>query len=270
MIEYRFAENDDINSLKELWFTVFQEKKEAVDLFFEKIFAPEITYVATQGDSLISMLYLLPCSINGHSACYLYGAATCVECRGQGIMANLIDFALNNCGAEICVLLPASESLYNYYEKFGFKSLFVGYKQLDRKELNAISKPYQLQELFVSGYCGIRNRVLKKDFLFWNNKHIDFSFKYNELYGAKIIKSNYGYAVAYEDNGVCKVSEIICDKQNFPYLCTDLLSEFSCEKFIFQLSLEQNFVQSQKMKFGMVKYLADYKAQNIYCGLTLD
>ena len=42
------------------------------------------------------------------------------------------------------------------------------------------------------------NLTTTQNFLCWNNKYIDFAFEYNKIYGAKVIKSNFGYAIAYE------------------------------------------------------------------------
>lgn len=270
MIEYKTALVEDIRSLKELWLSVFNDTETAVELFFQRKFTPDIAFIAKDGEQLVSMLYLLPSSVNGHKACYLYAAATKEQYRGCGIMGNLIDFALKTTDYELCVTLPATESLYEFYGKFGFQKLTCNRVNLTREELTAIAKPYQLQDLFINNYCGIRNRVLKTNFLFWNNNHIDYAFEYNKIYGAKVIKSNYGYAVAYEDNQICTVTEIICNDKNAPNLVTDILSEFSSKEFCFHLSPNQHFIKSKPETFGMVKYLSDYKPDNIYCGLTLD
>lgn len=270
MIEYRQAVEKDIVSLKELWIEVFKDKEIAVDLFFERIFNTDISYVAVDNEKLVSMLYLLPALVNGHKACYLYAAATDESYRGQGIMGNLINYALDNSDAELCVALPASESLYDFYGKFGFEKLTSNTACLSREEVTALAKPYPLSDLFISGYAGVRNRVLKDNFLFWNNNHIDYAFEYNKIYGAKVIKSNFGYAIAYEEDEVCIVLEIIAAEQNIPNLLTDILTEFSSKEFCFHLSPNQGFVKSEPVTFAMVKYLSGYKPENIYCGLTLE
>ena len=216
------------------------------------------------------MLYLFSTSVNGRKTCYLYGAATKETHRKQGIMRNLIDFSLNNTNFEMCVLLPAKESLYNFYGKLGFEKLSCNTAILKREELSSLAKPYVMQELMVNNYCGIRNRVLKDNFLFWNNKHINYAFDYNEIYGAKVIKSNYGYAVAFEEKDICYVLEFICADNNAPYLLTDLLNEYSSKEYRFHLSEKQKFIKSNSETFGMVKYLSDYRPENIYCGLTLE
>lgn len=270
MIRLRVAQSSDINSLKELFKNTFKENDEALELFFKRIFKPEICYICLDGDELIAMVYIIPTTVNSRKAGYLYAAATKDEFRGAGVMKGLIHYALSITMQELCVTLPASDSLYGYYEKLGFKPLTSNTAELNREEISEISKPYEVSENVVNGYCGIRNRVLKNNFLFWNNNHIDFAFEYNALYGAKIIKNNYGYAIAFDEGDYCYVSEFICDDKNAPYLLTDLLTEFKNEKFKFHLSPNQKFIDSRPEKFAMVKSITGYNPETIYAGLTLD
>lgn len=270
MIKLRKSEENDINSLKELFKDVFNENDEALELFFNRIFEPDICYICTEGSELISMVYIIPTTVNGRKAGYLYAAATKDEFRGAGLMKGLIHYALSITAQELCVTLPASDSLYDYYAKLGFKELTSNFAELSREEMVRLSAPYEVSENIVGGYCGIRNRVLKNNFLFWNNNFIDFAFEYNALYGGKIIKNNYGYAIAYDEGDYCYVSEFICADGNASYLFTDLLSEFKNKKFKFHLSPNQNFTGSKPERFAMVKSITGYNLESIYVGLTLE
>lgn len=270
MIKLRVSREEDVSSLKELFKSVFDENDDALELFFKRIFKPDICYVCYDGDELIAMVYIIPTTLNSRKAGYLYAAATKDEFRGAGVMKGLIHYALSITAQEVCVTLPASDSLYDYYAKLGFKELSSNTAELKRAELEAIAKPYEISELVVSGYCGIRNRVLKNNFLFWNNNFIDYAFEYNALYGAKIIKSNFGYAVAYDEGEVCYVSEFICDDKNAPYMITDLLSEFNCGKFKFHLSPNQKFIESKPKRYAMMKSITGYNPDSVYLGLALE
>lgn len=270
MLKLRISEESDINSLKELFKNVFEENDEALDLFFKRIFKPDICYVCYDGDELIAMVYIIPTTINGRKAGYLYAAATKDEFRGAGVMKGLIHYALSITAQEVCVTLPASDSLYDYYRRLGFFELTSNTAELSREEVMKLAKPYEVVELVVTGYCGIRNRVLKNNFLFWNNDFIDYAFDYNALYGAKIIKNNFGYAIAYSEGDVCNVSEFICDDKNAPYMLTELLTEFKSEKFRFHLSPNQKFIASNPERYAMMKSITGYKPETVYLGLALD
>ena len=274
MIDYSNATDNDINSLKELWLNNFEDNPKAVDLFFDRIFSPDITFVAKEGDTLVSMVYLLDTMVNGHKTAYLYAAATEKSYQGNGIMTNLVDYALNNSNAELCVTLPATASLYSFYKNLGFTPITQKTATFCRKSLENLAKSYPKEEVAVSNYCGIRNRVLKNNFLFWNNKHINYAFDYNSLYGVKVIKNNFGYAI-FDDDNISTVYEIICDDINVPYMLNDILTLTNADTFNFRLSENQQYLLSKadkvsKENYGMVRYLSDYKTDNIYANLLLD
>ena len=271
MIEMRYACTEDVNSLKELYLSSFDEKPEAVEMFFKRIFKPNNCYIACNRDELIAMVHMLPTKINGRSSRYLYAAATKEEFRGTGIMDGLLKAALSVYAPEICVTLPADEGLYEYYKRFSFKTLEINTAEFSRDEAESLSKQYDDQELVVENYCGIRNRTLKNNFLFWNNDHINYAFDYNVLYGAEVLKSNFGYAVAYKENDTCEVSEFICADDNAPFLISMLLDNFDCKKFRIRLSPNQNFFKNiHKEKFAMARYATRYEPEFIYSGLTLE
>ena len=274
MIDYSNATDNDINSLKELWLNNFEDNPKAVDLFFDRIFSPDITFVAKEGDTLVSMVYLLDTMVNGHKTAYLYAAATEKSYQGNGIMTNLVDYALNNSNSELCVTLPATASLYSFYKNLGFTPVTQKTATFSRKSLENLAKSYSNEEVAVSNYCGIRNRVLKNNFLFWNNKHINYAFDYNSLYGVKVIKNNFGY-VLFDDDNISTVYEIICDDINVPYMLNDILTLTNADTFNFRLSESQQYLLSKadkvsKENYGMVRYLSDYKTDNIYANLLLD
>lgn len=274
MIEYSNATDNDVNSLKELWLENFEDNPDSVDLFFERVFSPDISYVAKDGDAVVSMLYLINTMVNGRKAGYLYAAATKKSYQGNGLMTNLVDYALNNSDIELCVTLPATDSLYDFYGKLGFSKITQKTVFFKRDYLEKLAKKYSTEEIVVSNYCGIRNRVLKNNFLFWNNEQINYALDYNSLYGVKIIKNNFGYAL-FDDGEVCNVYEIICDDRNIPYILDDILSTANADNFTFRLSDSQQFLITQSDnvkddKYGMVRYLTEYKTDNIYANLLLD
>lgn len=119
--------NNDIFFLKEMWKNIFGDTESYVDLFFSEVQTAESTLVVKLQNKVIAMVFYpeYSCNIGGkETKCgYICGAATLPEYRGQGVMGKLLNAALEdmksrNYGA--CVLIPAGESLFNYYKKFGF------------------------------------------------------------------------------------------------------------------------------------------------------
>lgn len=269
MIKYRRTITDDANSLKELWVWAFQEKPQAVDMFFQN-YNSYTAFVAEEKGSIVSMLFFLDTMIDGRKAGYLYAAATSEKYRCRGIMRSLIDFAINNSNYELFVTLPAEKTLYSFYEKLGFKAATSTFANLSNEEMEYFAKAYEPQELIVKNYCGIRNSVLKENFLFWNNNHINYAFDYADLYGGKVIKNNFGYAVIFTENGICEVSEIICHKDNLPFMLYDIINTAGADSYSLHLPSNIEFDDLTTMEYGMVKSLNGDIPNNIYFGLTLE
>ena len=270
MLEFRIAREDDVDSVKALYTRCFNDTEQGTEVFFGRIFSPDICYIAFDGGELVAMLCMLPTSINGRSAAYLYAAATDAEHRNCGFMRGLVNYAIATCGAELCVTLPAEDGLYDFYKKLGFVELSVNVAEKTRTELEALAESYDEEELVVGGYCGIRNRVLRENFLFQNNRYIENAFALAEAYGGKVVRSNRGYALFYEQDGVCEVCELICTAENLGYMLGDLLKSTDCASFRFRLSPAQKLFDAKSVRFGMVRYYTDYRPDFIYAGLTLE
>lgn len=274
MIEFNHSRAEDVASLKELWAEAFEEDRRQLQLFFRTMYRCDACFTARDGGRLAAMLYMLPAKVNCRKAGYLYAAATKREYQGQGIMTRLIDYAVNNSDIELCITLPSSASLYGFYEKSGFVTQKQEKTVFSRRSLEQFAEAYEQGATVVENYCGIRSRALKSDFLFWNNNHINFALEYEESYGAKVFRNNFGYALC-EDAETCSVWEMICDDSNMPYMLYDILSGTAAEKFAFCLSPRQRPLPLQPLlvqtvDYSMVKYLSGYKPDYIYSRLLLD
>lgn len=102
-------------------------------MFFDSAYVDEEALTAADpvtGETVSSLL-LLPYTIsfNGATlgAAYIYGAGTLRRHRARGHMSRLVRSALAEAfdrGDSLCVLIPANDSLRNYYARFGFTTAF--------------------------------------------------------------------------------------------------------------------------------------------------
>ena len=60
--ELKIAGKEDINELKALWLSCFDDSPEAADLFFERNKNTYHAYAATENGKIVSALYLIDCS----------------------------------------------------------------------------------------------------------------------------------------------------------------------------------------------------------------
>lgn len=124
-----------IPDLFSLWKRSFGDEDGYINLFFEKEYESCKTFASFENGEIVSVLYLLDCfvSLGGkrYDGYYLYAAATKPESRGRGLMSALIkeaeEYAADKNKAFIA-LVPGEDSLYGYYNRFGFGKLMVKYK----------------------------------------------------------------------------------------------------------------------------------------------
>lgn len=116
-----------LTQLHTLWKDVFGDEDGYIDLFFAHAFPESHPFAVIEQGEIRSVLYLLDCRLQAgkrqYNGYYLYAAATKPPYRGKGLMRSLIEEAksyMHESNKDFIVLVPASEPLYGYYEKFGF------------------------------------------------------------------------------------------------------------------------------------------------------
>ena len=116
-----------LTQLHTLWKDVFGDEDGYIDLFFARAFPGAHPFAVIENGEVKSVLYLLDCRLQAgeqlFEGYYLYAAATKPQYRGKGLMRSLIEEAkafMHETQKDFIVLVPASKSLYAYYERFGF------------------------------------------------------------------------------------------------------------------------------------------------------
>ena len=150
-----------------LWHNVFGDDRAYIELIFQKNSSFCDIFTVEENGEICSVLYLFDCSVN---ICgeyflgkYLYAAATDKNHRRKGLMGKLIKESQVYCvenNLDFIALLPANESLYTYYAKFGFE-----YNMWRCKNFSADCNSKTIE---ISGYeyfCERKNR-LKNSFNF--------------------------------------------------------------------------------------------------------
>ena len=125
-------DNNIKNQTRILWDKCFSEEDQRfVDFYFEKRYNEQDNIHIDKDGKVVSVMQLIsyPFSYYGKTigCSYLSGCCTDPEYRSQGLMNDLIIKALNqakNNGACFAALIPASESLFNYYEGTNLISTF--------------------------------------------------------------------------------------------------------------------------------------------------
>lgn len=170
-MDLRYSTKQDIPGIKKLMKNVFGDNDQFLHLLFHHLYHDNIL-LYEENDEIISMAFLLPAFMNyGQSKIpmtYLYACATDEKYRGQGLMGNIIERAYQDeekkQGGGL-FLLPASESLYHYYEKYGFQCFFFNdkreYQFADFRRPSSLK--YEMEQISGSEYAAYREQFLAQD-----------------------------------------------------------------------------------------------------------
>ena len=119
--------SNDKYEVARLWQDVFHDSDEYIELFFNRVYKPENTFVIKRNGSIISELQMIPYHVKLNDkiipAVYLCGLCTHPMERGRGFMKNLMRYAMiemQRRGYSLVIVIPAEPSLFNYYRKQGF------------------------------------------------------------------------------------------------------------------------------------------------------
>lgn len=202
-------ENNIKNQTRILWDKCFSEEdKRFVDFYFEKRYTDQDNVYIEKDGKVVSALQLIsyPFSYYGKTigCAYLSGCGTDPEYRSQGLMNDVIVKALNQAksnGACFAALIPASESLFNYYEGTSFIPTFDYSKIKINKSQQSTANGQQL----VSG-CQIISLQDHKTTRLQEDGEIDF-YQVYEYFNTKMRARN------------CCIQH---DEYDFGVICKDL------------------------------------------------
>lgn len=259
---FRKTERSDTDSLKKLWLSSFDEDESAVNLIFDSYFDLFNGYCAVFDNEIVSALYLINGTLNGEKAHYLCSASTVEHFRGNGIMSNLIEFALDDAkknGDVYSLLFPANDGLYDFYARLGYvPKCSVKSREFSRKTLEDFAKGNQ------NFTCP------ERDSFIYNERFFEFAKAYYEVYGSKVIDRNGCYAVFDENENTADV--FYSAYKNINELSSLLLESTESEKFVFTGKSDNTlFENCESQRCGMIKSLdKNYKIpDDIYIGITL-
>lgn len=165
-MKYEKAQKKDLPALTKLWQASFGDSEAEIARFWQLFDAIEV-FLARDG-APVAMLSALPVTFfdtdgEAHQASYLYAAATAANYRGRGICTELMKFAektLRAQGSELLILCPASEKLFEFYGKMGYKTVFFNREYTANAEGKAKIKPID-----AAAYQNLRQMQLYADFV---------------------------------------------------------------------------------------------------------
>ena len=251
-----------IPSLINLWYKVFGDEREYIELFFGDAYFDSECFAEIDDGEVVSALYLLKCIIKCdgkiYHGRYLYAAATLADYRGKGLMAKLIREAQSYAEDEnldFIALVPADDGLYDYYGRFGFNESMYKYRYPIN---NTVSTLRAYREISNSEeFCKIRNSA-ECDMLIYDDICNRYAFECMTYSGTRVfyLSDNSYYAEG---------EELLCsDKES----AMNLINNLSGELVVYtNCPLEK----AEKVRNGMIYHLNDeLKNKEIYMNIALD
>lgn len=170
-MRFQKTHEQDIPQLTGLWKQAFGDPDEEIARFFRGAFPHCTGFAARDGEKIAAMCFALPqsivCGEESRSAAYLYAVATDEACRGRGLCRSLLTFAekeLKKRGCDCVLLVPASGTLAEMYEKLGYSGPLR-----TAQTLPAPAAAGQGAAVSVPDYAGLRETLL------WDVPHVRYS-----------------------------------------------------------------------------------------------
>lgn len=280
----RLSDINDLKGIIAVWKEAFGDSEEDILFFLDNSYVADNTVVYDYNGEVASVLFLLDgdMHINGtdYSSYYLYAACTLKKYRGRGIMSEMLEFS-KDISAErnklFIALKPAEDSLYNYYGRFGYRSVFTMKNMIS--DIDNFSENNDITNNDNYDYSELRNNFLKNyDYFKWNGSSVDFAINHHKYYGGNIVSDNNGYLLYSINDGFIDIKENTFSYDIFYKLTMEIADRNKIKKIKANLpfGFQTAHGKSEIRKSGMllpVSPEADKlieSVNNAYLSLTLD
>ena len=273
-MEIRLTRNEDIPQLKKMWRAVFDSNGTFTELFFKYRYETCEGIGMFEGKELLSVLYLLPCTLKTeekeYSMSYIFAVATFPEYRGRGYCSEVMRFAheyLKEKGVDCASLVPAEGDLFNFYAALDYKKAFYisldTYHVLKSKKLAAKKVPLASQKAIREEYMASSDGYLS-----WDENALSFCQKDNNYGGSGEVISfpslGRNYAVCSLGENSVLIKEIACDKGNKKRLVNAVGNYYGKKKVIVR-----DVPCDKSHPFGMLypvsdKFKEEFNMEGIY------
>lgn len=168
----RFAQNNDLEQLKNLWKIAFPEDSmDFIHFYFSQKNNPKRTLVQDYDGKIVAMMEMIPYKMTFFDKLvdvyYISGANTLPAFQGQGLMSNLIKQSFQIAyqqGYACAVLFPQNEATIKFYKQFDFEQIF------EYQKYTPCIKPLYLpietltDKNLLEAYHFFNNQTLKRNF----------------------------------------------------------------------------------------------------------
>lgn len=220
MVDIRLAQKDDLPRQKELWKTCFGDEDDYIDFYFDNKYKEKQTAVLLWDEEIVAMATMIPAALvmennKRFDLSMLYAIATHPGFQGKGLSTQIMDFChayLEGQNQDMSILVPAQESLFDFYEKRGYRDgFYIREVTLTRDQIMGLQGSKEgatITPTPPSSYNTIRRDQLEgKVYIDYANEEIAYQKQLCQKYGGDL----YGLEVG-ETRG-CAVVEVMSETE---------------------------------------------------------
>jgi len=173
----------NIDGLKRLWKTAFDDPDSAIDSFFAVAYSPQRCRYLEEDGKIVSALYWFDCEYDGGKLAYIYAVATDPVYRGISLASHLLEKThahLKELGYAGAVLKPA-KGLFPFYARLGY--ITSGF--LRRFAAKAGPVPASLKPLTAAQYAAMRRKFLPENAIIQEGATLEYLQTFACFYAAE-------------------------------------------------------------------------------------
>ena len=273
---FRVATSKDCETLCELWKQGFNENEDIAKFVFNDFASFDNILVLEKNDMIISMLIYVEVKLEKRKGAYYYGLTTRKGYEKQGNMASLMQYANEICKQkeyEFIVLVPQSESLFNYYSKKGYETYFY-IREFTHKIKDNLYANVKLDTITGKSIKELRNKFIENSRIQLNEKSEIATLVDMYKNGGITVESKNGYGIFYKNNDTMFFEEIFATDEYHAEELIQGAKQFCGCSYVKGLVAEgiEMFLGEGKVKpFGMILFLNDkFNSNDPYMNMMLN
>ena len=126
-VKRRLSPEEHLRSVRDLWKECFGDSDEFLDIYFSRVYSPQVDYSVELDARVVSALQCIPynmlCGGSECSTAYLSGVCTAREYRRRGLAGRLVEQATRDMRSRGCVfgfLIPSGRNVLPFYRAYGY------------------------------------------------------------------------------------------------------------------------------------------------------
>ena len=274
-MNYRKATPADREAYCRLWQQVFGDAPAFSGVVFDDFAGVDNIYVAEEDGALAAILSAVPVTLQDRRGAYYYGLATDPAARGKGVMTGLMQAAdgdLKARGVQFTCLVPASESLFGFYEQRGYQKAFP-LRRLTRSIKRCLWSHAELDSVTARQLAKLREKYAPNSVQHTDTGWIDVL---RDLYsgGLTIVSAEDGYGLYFRHGDTLEFIELFAEGDRAAErLLEAARDKTGAEEAVITVGEQQNLFlgEGKRLDYGMIHFLGQpFDVHDSYMRLMMD